>query len=657
MKKASLTGLLLIAIAWSGFAQVPVTNGLKLHLDAASGFSDNGTSPATWQDLSSNGNDLTSGLSFPNNNNAAAEPTYCADASGSGFPGIYFDGINDYMSKLAPTTGFNSTSATLFIVRIGCTVDNMIGSSWATTLSIGESNSYQNEFALMGDWALHCTASGRWVRKDHPCYSSLPNNKPAVLCASLNTGITNSDIGYYVNGSSSVNTSVTVNTSGSPLNYTSVNRSIIVGARFDGALNSGVQASTYFEGYILEVLAYNRLLNSTEINSVNNYLTAKYGPLTLSCVPVPSCNINPMTLCSTPPSPGSSCNDSCYWKVTGNTILGGNNYFGTNSNDGIKIRTNAIDRGFIATGNSTTGGYLGWNTMTPTARLHVNCANGNTGSGLSDVRFENLEYGAGRILVINNQGYVTNSDIDIPTGGFSNFWNVNGNIIGGGPNYLGTNSGDDVILRTNNINRGKLTSGTSGAPGDDGRLGWQTLNPTAHLHINCGGGNPDDGSQGSDVRFEKLEPGKGYILVIDEQGYVYKSNRRIEEYQGKSTDTKIEELENEIEELKTKINAMSSQNTSATNAVGVNNQSKLFQNSPNPFSKETKIEYYVHELNKAAYITINDLNGRILYRYPIDKKGNGSIIVHAENMVPGLYLYTLIIDGVEIDTKRMVIDK
>lgn len=352
----------------------------------------------------------------------------------------------------------------------------------------------------------------------------------------------------------------------------------------------------------------------------------------------------------------ANCDDSCFWKVIGNTIHNGNNYFGTNSDDPIRIKSNNLNRGIINGGNNTAGGYLGWNTMNPTARLHVDCVNGNTGSGLSDIRFENLEHGSGRIMVINDQGYVMNSDFDIPSGGFGSFWNVNGNIIGGGANYLGTNSADNVILRTNNINKGILTSGTSGMSGDDGRLGWQTLNPTAHLHVNCSHGNPDDGSMGSDVRFERLEPGEGNILVIDEEGYIYNSGVHLDAA-GKSAENeqRIDDLEKQIESLKKQIESVSSSTTSSR--YSYNNKSKLFPNAPNPFGKETKIEYYIESFDQTAYITVNDLNGTTLFTYPIKNIGNGNVIVNADNLPSGIYLYSLIIDGQEIDTKRMVLNR
>lgn len=99
----------------------------------------------------------------------------------------------------------------------------------------------------------------------------------------------------------------------------------------------------------------------------------------------------------------SSCNDTCYWKVTGNNILNGNNIFGTLTKDNIQIQTSAANRGII-----TSDGRFGWNEMSPTTLVHI------VGDGRfnapSDVRIENLPDGRGRILVVDDQGYVYKSD-------------------------------------------------------------------------------------------------------------------------------------------------------------------------------------------------------------------------------------------------------
>jgi hypothetical protein len=82
---------------------------------------------------------------------------------------------------------------------------------------------------------------------------------------------------------------------------------------------------------------------------------------------------------------------------------------------------------------------------------------------------------------------------------------------------------------------------------------------------------------------------------------------------------------------------------------------KLYQNIPNPFGKETEIKYIISKMNNNAAILVTDINGREVYRQLITSKGNGSVTMKVANIVPGVYLYTLIVDGTSVDTKRMII--
>ena len=93
------------------------------------------------------------------------------------------------------------------------------------------------------------------------------------------------------------------------------------------------------------------------------------------------------------------CSDTCFWKVTGNNVIGGNNIFGTLTRDNVQIQTSATNRGVL-----TSDGRMGWNTMTPSTLLHVLC--GMQYKAPSDIRFEQLPAGRGRALVVDDKGYV-----------------------------------------------------------------------------------------------------------------------------------------------------------------------------------------------------------------------------------------------------------
>jgi len=81
----------------------------------------------------------------------------------------------------------------------------------------------------------------------------------------------------------------------------------------------------------------------------------------------------------------------------------------------------------------------------------------------------------------------------------------------------------------------------------------------------------------------------------------------------------------------------------------------LYQNSPNPFSVSTKIEYYLPADVQKATIYIYDMNGTQLKSIPLNQKGNGSITINGNELKAGMYMYSLIADGQVVDTKRMIL--
>jgi len=243
------------------------------------------------------------------------------------------------------------------------------------------------------------------------------------------------------------------------------------------------------------------------------------------------------------------CNEECYWTVDGNNIINGRNIFGTLTNDDIRIVSNGNatpDRGVISGGNALTGGYLGWNTTAPTARVHVDCKNGN--------------------------------------------------------------------------------------------------NPASQLN------------QLSDVRFENLEPGGGYILAIDAQGYVYNTWMRIDGHEPHPDGTAatyedMMSMKQELRELKMQLADLYRSIAAGTGAAAGN---MLYQNTPNPFNATTTIRYHVAAMQQSAFIVLYDLNGRELTKYAV-QPGEGTISISANSMQPGTYLYSLFVDGREVETKKMVL--
>ena len=83
----------------------------------------------------------------------------------------------------------------------------------------------------------------------------------------------------------------------------------------------------------------------------------------------------------------------------------------------------------------------------------------------------------------------------------------------------------------------------------------------------------------------------------------------------------------------------------------------LYQNNPNPFTADTKIEYQLPLSTQSATLYVYDMNGLQKAEYPILSFGEGSVVVSAGVLDAGMYLYSLIVDGQVVDTKRMILTK
>lgn len=81
----------------------------------------------------------------------------------------------------------------------------------------------------------------------------------------------------------------------------------------------------------------------------------------------------------------------------------------------------------------------------------------------------------------------------------------------------------------------------------------------------------------------------------------------------------------------------------------------LFQNNPNPFSSITEIKYFVPQETNSAILYVFDMKGVIIKTLPIVSKGQGIISINGYELNPGMYIYSLLVDGKEVDTKRMIL--
>jgi len=125
----------------------------------------------------------------------------------------------------------------------------------------------------------------------------------------------------------------------------------------------------------------------------------------------------------------------------------------------------------------------------------------------------------------------------------------------------------------------------------------------------------------------------------------------------KEQQTQIETLEQRVSDCCSNDIIIKSQSIGTDDTPSIEN-SKVYlkQNRPNPFSDQTAIDYSVNPDANSAQVMVFDMTGKLLKTYEAGKGANTLIISNTE-FTPGMYHYSLVIDGKEFDTKRMIISK
>lgn len=83
----------------------------------------------------------------------------------------------------------------------------------------------------------------------------------------------------------------------------------------------------------------------------------------------------------------------------------------------------------------------------------------------------------------------------------------------------------------------------------------------------------------------------------------------------------------------------------------------LYQNRPNPFSTSTTISMSLRSDVANATLYIFDMQGSLMRTIPVTDRGNVSVTIEGGDLNAGMYIYSLIADGNEVASKRMILTK
>lgn len=148
------------------------------------------------------------------------------------------------------------------------------------------------------------------------------------------------------------------------------------------------------------------------------------------------------------------------------------------------------------------------------------------------------------------------------------------------------------------------------------------------------------------------------ITAEDHNGYILLDYNQLLPIAVASIQTQqnmIDSLKFEMANLKLLLNS-GNLNGLVNNDYMLSSRNVLNQNSPNPFNESTELKFSIQEQNfRNALIVIFDLNGLLIKTYDIQNSGEGSIKINGNELKAGMYIYTLIVNQKEIDSKRMIL--
>ncbi len=116
----------------------------------------------------------------------------------------------------------------------------------------------------------------------------------------------------------------------------------------------------------------------------------------------------------------------------------------------------------------------------------------------------------------------------------------------------------------------------------------------------------------------------------------------------------IQNLQSTVETQAATIEALQNKDHEAAPGNG-SVVASLSQNRPNPFRTSTVISCVLPDEVSEAFLCVYDLNGNQKMRRDIPQRGSVDITIEGNTLTAGMYIYTLIADGMEIDSKRMIL--
>ena len=96
-------------------------------------------------------------------------------------------------------------------------------------------------------------------------------------------------------------------------------------------------------------------------------------------------------------------------------------------------------------------------------------------------------------------------------------------------------------------------------------------------------------------------------------------------------------------------------NISSDSSFGNTGHPKLYPCKTCPINETTSIRCYIPSGSKDASLLVFDINGTLKKSIPISGRNEQSIAIGNNNLLAGMYYYSLVVNGEEVDTKKIIL--
>ncbi len=151
----------------------------------------------------------------------------------------------------------------------------------------------------------------------------------------------------------------------------------------------------------------------------------------------------------------------------------------------------------------------------------------------------------------------------------------------------------------------------------------------------------------------------GVIMGLRYSEFVVPAVKAIQELSAslKEKDELIQQLQMEMNELRQMIQQLHPSASTSTKTSATSDKASLGQNSPNPFSGITRIEYAIPAGVRHAVLNFYARNGALLHTAKLSGHGRSTYQLQGLDWAAGVYSYSLVADGKVIDTRQMVLER